>query len=519
MIKRSHNLFIIIFLLTWSGSINAGELIYYNVKDYGAKGNGIEYDTEAIQSAIDNAAESYGGVIYFPPGRYLTKTIVLKDNITLKIDNGSTILGSTEMTEFKPEYGSFKDSGGRKFGASVIFAKDVSNISIMGDGTIDGQGFEKYYPNDQGISRPSIIRIIDCKNVKVQDVFLTNSAAWVQHYINCEDLYIRGIRVRSYSNKNNDGLDIEGCSRVTITDCNIDCEDDSIVLKTLTKSPCKDVVINNCVIGGLKSAIKTGTESIGGFENITISNCTIYGTRGISLLCVDGGYINNITISNISMRDTYAVIVLRLGERMRPYSVPKKELPINPGYFRNVTISNIQAQDVTQNFDFISGIPGHYIENVSLNSIRISYKTDGKTKYKDKKVPEKIDGYPKAGMFGSLPSYGFYFRHVKKIRLRHVQLRYENLESRPPIILNDIIGAELSGIYCEVNPDIDSFFDIYNCRDISINECRTDGKCKSFLKVSGSQNDSIFLYNNFYKVTGHKFILGENVSKEVINEM
>ena len=299
---------------------------YYNVRQFGAAGDGMVYDTQAIQSAIDSASKNGGGVIYFPPGIYLTRTIILTDHITLHIEQGALILGSKDLNKYDPAFGAFTDSGGRKFGTALIFAENAQKIVLTGEGTIDGQGYEKFYPKKKGVYRPTLIRFIRCKSVKVENVTLLNSAAWVQHYVECEDLFIEGITVRSYANSNNDGLDVEGCTRVFIRKCNIDSEDDSIVLKALSNKPCKDVVISDCIISGLKSAIKTGTESLGGFENISISNCTIYGTRGISLLSVDGGNLNGITISNISMRDSYAVIVMRLGKRMRKYSISENEI-------------------------------------------------------------------------------------------------------------------------------------------------------------------------------------------------
>ncbi len=267
-----------------------------------------------------------------------------------------------------------------------------------GEGIIDGQGYAKYFPRDNGVTRPSIIRFIRCKNVKIENITLKNSAAWVQHYVECEDLLIRGITVNSYSNKNNDGINIDGCQRVIITQCNINSEDDSIVLKSFTTTICKDIVISDCIISGLKSAIKTGTESLGGFENISISNCTIFGTRGISLLTVDGGILNNITISNISMRDSYGVIVMRLGDRMKGYSVPEKERPSTPGSLKNIMISNIQAIRVTESNEFICGIPDYPIEGVTMDNIRISYLGGGKKKDSGREIPEISDAYPKAKM-------------------------------------------------------------------------------------------------------------------------
>jgi polygalacturonase len=490
---------------------------FINVKSYGAVADGKTYDTDSIQKAIDITAENGGGTIYFPAGNYLTRTIVLKNNISLFLDNGCTILGSTDLNKFDPKFGSFLDSGGRKIGTTLVFAKNCKNISIEGNGTINGQGYKKYYPSDKGLARPSIIRFINCRFVKIKNITLINSAAWVQHYINCDDLLIDGITVRSCSNKNNDGLDVEGCQRVFITRCNIDSEDDSIVLKALTTRACRDVVISDCIISGLKSAIKTGTESIGNFENISISNCSIYGTRGLSLLAVDGGSIDNITISNISMRNTYAVIVLRLGNRMRKYIVPDSLQPKAPGTFKNVMINNIQAVGVTESNDFICGIPGHDVENVSISNLRIIYRGGGTLSDFNREIPERTNEYPKAKMFGNLPSYGFYIRHAKGISLKNVFLSYESNEERPVIYCDNVKDIELSGIKAKSPGSSTPYFFLKDVEGATLSNCSPGGRLKTFLQLEGKNTKGIKILCNKIGTDTKIFVAGSNVNKNNIS--
>jgi polygalacturonase len=516
-IKFNNILRIFILFILISPSLEAFERDssnYNNVLDYGATGKGINYDTKAVQNAIDSTFAKGGGTVYFPAGKFLIKTIVLKSNVRLLLDNGAIILGSTEMKEFKPEYGSFRDSGGRKFGAALIYAEGAENIAIEGNGTINGQGFKKYYPNTEDVARPSIIRFKNCKRVKIKDVRLINSAAWVQHYIRCEDLTISGITVYSYSNKNNDGLDIESCERVYITGCNINTEDDSIVLKALTTKPCKDVVISDCIISGLKSAIKTGTESIGNFENITISNCTIYGTRGINLIAVDGGSINNITISNISMRDTYAVIILRLAERMRPYNVSERERPKTAGTFQNIMINNIQAINVTESNDFITGIPGHYIENVTISNVRIEYAGAGKRLDSEREIDEMIREYPKAKMFGTLPSYGLFVRHVKNIKLNNLTFSYKDKDERSVLIFDDVINGTINDLTAQSNETAAPFIWLKNSEKIKIRSSSPIGKTAVFLKAELSKE--IILLNNELSLSNKDLQFDNQTKNEII---
>ena len=488
----------------------------YNIRTMGAAGDGKTDETAVIQKAIELAAANGGGKILFPAGIYLTKTIVLKDNITLRIENGATILGSTELNIYDPELGSFKDSGGKKFGTALIFARDVKNICIEGDGLIDGQGFTKFYPNDKKSIRPNILRLINCKYIKIKDITIKNSAAWVTHFVECEDLLIRGVTIRSYSNKNNDGIDLVGCQRVIISECNIDTEDDSIVLKALTEKSCRDVVINNCIISGLKSAIKTGTESLGGFENITISNCTFYGTRGISLISVDGGILNNITISNISMRDSYAVIIMRLGDRMRPYAIPPANLPTGPGKLQNISVSNVQAVNVTESNDFISGIPGHYIENISLQDIRIHYKGGGKKSDSDRDVPELSGEYPKAKMFGILPSYGMYIRHAKNITMNNIRYDFTDEENRSVIVCQDVENISINGLQAESSSNAAPFIKLANTRDADIRFSQPYNKINTFLSAADSSANIKLRFNNLNNCR-NTYILEDSTDPDAIN--
>ncbi len=515
-IKTWSRLIILVNLLLFNTTGIASEEVcsqFYNILEFGATGKGIVYDTDFIQSLVDTVAANGGGTIYFPPGKYLTKTIVLRNNITFYLDNGALILGSTEMNKFKPEFGSFTDSGGRRFGTALFFAKGAKRVVIKGEGIIDGQGYEKYYPKEKGLARPSIIRFIDCQYVRIEGITLINSAAWVQHYINCDDLILRGITVRSYSNKNNDGLDIESCQRVLITECNIDSEDDSIVMKALTTRPCKDIVISNCIVSGLKSAIKAGTESAGGFENISISNCTFYGTRGLTFYTVDGGAINNITVSNISMRDTYGVICLRLGNRMRPYSLSEIERPKSPGTFKNISFSNIQAVGVTESNCFISGIPGHNIENVTLDNIRISYKGDGQKKDSERKIPELTDEYPKPRMFGTLPAYGFFIRHASKVKLNNLFLTCEKPDFRSVIKCEDVSNLEINRLHADSHTEAAPFFWVKDSKTVRIQNCQPFNPVNTFLKVEGETTEKIWLIQNRIGLANDLLDIGEEVTE------
>jgi polygalacturonase len=301
-----------------------------------------------------------------------------------------------------------------------------------------------------------------------------------------------------------------------VTGCNINSEDDSIVLKALSRSACKDIVISDCIISGLKSAIKTGTESIGDFENISISNCTIYGTRGINILAVDGGNVNNITVSNISMRDTYGVIVMRLGARLRPYAVPENERPETAGTFQNIRISNVQAVNVSESNDFISGIEGCNVRNISLNNIRIEYAGGGKKSDSERIIPELIDEYPKARMFGTLPSYGFFIRHADGVSIKNLSLNLQNTDQRSVLKMEDVTNVEIDGLTADSDSLAAPFFWVTNSSDILIRNCRPLQTTSTFLRANNSKK--IFLTGNEISKAKNSLLV-DKASEPEITEM
>jgi polygalacturonase len=282
---------------------------------------------------------------------------------------------------------------------------------------------------------------------------------WVQHYLACENVHINGITVHSLVNSNNDGIDIDCCDRVRIANCDITSGDDAIVLKSTAPRPCRRVTITNCTLRSLCNALKCGTESTGGFEDIVISNCVVYDTNlsGIALELVDGGTLDRVLVSNVTMTNTRSAIFVRLGDRARPYlstgpggptgtfAVEQGMAAPGVGALRNVTISNVTATGVDQTGCAIAGLSGHPVENITLQNIRITYAGGGGQELLDRKVPEQADSYPEYCMFGKLPAYGFYCRHARHVRFDNVRLDCEKPEFRPALVCEDVDGLQLEG--------------------------------------------------------------------------
>jgi len=409
---------------------------------FGAAGDGVRLDTKPLQSAINAAAQAGGGTVLLPPGRYLSGTLFLKSNVTLHLSAGATLLGSPNLADYPvtvPKIRSYTDNYTDK---SLLYGEDLENVAIEGAGTLDGQG--KSFSGPYKV-RPYMLRLINSRRVAVNAVAFRNSPMWVQHYLACEDVTIRGITVHSRVNANNDGIDIDACDRVRISDCDISSGDDAIVIKSTLARPARNIVVTNCVLSTHCNALKLGTESNGGFENIAIGNCAIYDTRlsGIALEAVDGGTLDRVQVSNIIMDGVGAPIFIRLGDRARPFETggPRQA----PGRLRNVILRDIQAVRASTNGCAIAGVPGHAIEDVTLDNLRLEFVGGGKSTHAPGAVPENADKYPEHHMFGTLPAYAFYCRHVRRIQFRNVQVRSAQPDERPRLVTEDVEGLQVSG--------------------------------------------------------------------------
>jgi polygalacturonase len=448
----------------------------YTVADFGAKNDGITINTRTIQKAIDFVHENGGGRLIFETGTYVTGSIYLKSNVTLQLDQGATILGSTNPFDY------IKD---KKIGwMSMIFAVNQENIGITGKGTINGRGYitannminyiqrgvytdvlKLDRPNET--NRPQNIYFRECKNITIKDITLKDPASWNQTYDQCKNLYVDGIYVDSKSYWNNDGIDIVDCDGVVIKNSYFDAADDVICFKS--HSPdfiCQNVVVDNCVGRSSANGLKFGTVSRGGFKNFKVTNLTIFDTfrSAITFAAVDGGEIENIEIDGVRSINTGNVIFLRIGDRWGKGKKP---------YMKNISISNVYAEvpmgkpDAGYNYEgpvedlprnispaSIVGLVENKIQNVKLKNIHIVYPGEGNPLYAKRGltaaeldgVPEMRDAYPEFSQFKELPAWGFYIRHAEGISFENVTFTAKKKDYRPSIVLDDVQGASFTGL-------------------------------------------------------------------------
>ncbi|MCB9247556.1 MAG: glycoside hydrolase family 28 protein [Ignavibacteriales bacterium] len=463
---------LVIFLLISLTGVSLTANKEFNVTDYGAIANSKTLNSNQIQKAIDIAHNSGGGKVVIPKGKFLTGSIILKSNVELHLQKDAVLLGSTNPYDYK----------GISRWKSLVLAENQNNVSITGKGRIDGQGralalnvdslfyvgeldsnyynFKRKRPNEY--MRPQLLEFVNCSKIKITGVTIKDASCWVQSYEKCRELVIDSITVDSDAYWNNDGIDIIDCKNVSITNSFVNSADDGICLKSENPETFNDsIYIANCTVRSSASAIKFGTSSKGGFKNVKIENIKVYDTfrSAIALESVDGGILENIEVNNIFAVNTGNAIFIKLGHRNKDGKV---------GTLKNIHISNVRVQIPFEAPDLeyeirgpqleffhnpfpasITGLPGHFVENVVLENIDIVYPGRGNNglaiiplnRLND--VPESENEYPEFHMFGELPAWAFYVRHVKGLTMKNIYVRAEAADYRPAFVFDDVNDLKL----------------------------------------------------------------------------
>jgi polygalacturonase len=479
-----------------------------DVRRHGARGDGRTLDHAAINRAIAAASRQGGGTVLLPSGRYLCFSIRLMSNVTLVIGAGAVIeaadptrhAGSYDLPE-PTEHDIYQDFGHSHWRNSLIWGDGIENVAILGPGLIHGVGLTRDGPGARWTgagSHPGSMRDLtpermreleperaemigkgnkalalrNARRVTLQDFAVLKGGHFAILASGVDDFTIENVRIDT----DRDGIDIDTCRHVRITRCVVNSpNDDAIVLKSTlalgVARPTEDVMISRCTVSGfdlgtmldgshgctqqlapdhdrVTGRIKLGTESNGGFRNISISDCTFEHCRGLALESVDGGVLEDVAVTNLTMSDvTTAPLFLRVGDRRRgPVGTPLAML-------RRVSVADLTATGIDPRYAAaIVGLPDSEIEAVSLSNIRLEFLGGGSAADAERAVPEARDHYPEPSMFGVLPAHGLYVRHARALRIDGLEIATATPDARPPIIIDDARDVRVTGLVAKGTP-------------------------------------------------------------------
>lgn len=438
-----------------------------SILDYGAIGDAVTVNTQAIQKAIDDCAAQGGGMVTVPTGVFLTAEINLRSHVELYLEKNAVLRATLNVPDDFPDRG-------------FIYTEDAEDVGISGYGTIDGHSDDPYYQrfkvNDS--TRPHCVWFTNCEQVTVRNVSIINAGCWTLRLLGCDGVRIDGIRIYSLKQGNNDGIDVDA-KNVTIANCLISCDDDGICLKSdLTDFMPENIAVSNCVIASNCNPIKLGTTSYSGFRNVAFSNCVIRrteetniwdwskyyrkvapnartGLSGIAVECADGGVVENISFSNIVMEGVITPVFVCINHRHG-----------DGGVIRNLQFTGITAKADGIIPCLLSGMPDCKIEGVIMRDFIVEH--EGGEDVMTQRLPESPYGYPENRMFGEFnPAGGLYIRHAHDVFVENFRVRQRNTDHRPAVVLDDVQDLRIRGLNSK-GSDCEKLIETIECEDIII---------------------------------------------------
>ena len=487
----------------------APPVMFFDIRSYGAVGDGKTLDTIAINHAIEAAAAAGGGTVYFPGGAWLTFSIRLKSNVELYLSQGAVLLaadsplpgqatgyngGTYDAAEPKTSYDEYQDYGHNHWHNSLLWGEELHDIAITGPGLIHGKGLSNgrdwvkeivpFKAEQAGVGNKTIA-LKNCRNVILRDFSILKGGHFGLLLTGVDNVTIDNLKIDT----DRDGMDIDCCRNVRVSNCTVNSPwDDGICPKSSFAlgyaRATENVTITNCYVTGTyeigsvldgtwkkfpngvqryrTGRIKCGTESNGGFKNITISNCVFEGCEGLALESEDGALLEDVTITNITMRDNVsAPLFFRLGSRLRG---PKESTQV--GALRRISVNNlVSSNGGSEICSILSGIPGHALEDIHLSNIFIEHKGGAAAGRALIRPPENEAKYPDPGMFGPMPSQGFFLRHIRNLEMSHIEVRPATADARPSFYLEDVNRA---GFFSVTAPTENPAFQLKRVTDLHI---------------------------------------------------
>jgi hypothetical protein len=484
----------------------------YNIRDFGAKGDGITLDNVAVQAAIDECNKNQGGTVLVPAGVFVIGTIELKSNVTLHLAAQGKLLGSADGKQYHP-VDAIPLSGDSTLGdgnVALIWAVNAENMVVEGLVTIDGQGAQFHSSSREvlppagiaGNHRPYHLLFYRCRNITIRDIFLTASAYHSVRIIQSRYVKLDGLRIHNRVNGNNDGFHLISSQHVHISNCTVECQDDACALF----GSCKFVTVTNCTFSTRWSVFRFGG---GEAENITVSNCIIYDTFGcpIKIRCGGQSRMENISFSNLIMTNVTGPISIGLDSSYRRSSEPAAS-PAGRGIVRNISFQGIRATVMSnprqlEDLPFpsafrpgeykscitLNGVGNDFLEGISFNGVHITYEGGGTAKEASvRDVPQRAGEYFELGV---LPAYGMYARNVRGLTLHDVRFELASPDLRPAMVFDQVVDSAINGFSAQGHPAGESMLRFINTRELLLTSARVLSPTAAFLEIEGQGSERI----------------------------
>jgi hypothetical protein len=491
----------------------------WDVRRFGARGDGQTLDTAAVQAAIDHCHDAGGGSVLFQPGlTFLIGTIYLKDHVYLQLEPNSTILGSDNLADYGKDVG-LNPYYPETIDPCLIYAKNAIDIGIRGEGKIVGHTKSAFTPPPGGDARaakerPMLIRFDTCTQITVCDVSIYRCGAWCMHLKNSREIFLRNLRIQ---NDKQDGFDLDSCQNVSISDCHLECGDDAIAIITSVKdSPARNITITNCLLKSRCAGIRFGPVSKADFEDIAVSNCIFYDCilGGIKLGVFEGATIRNCTFDNLVMDQVSAPISMFIAKWPEIGATEPNAPMMPPGKIQNLQFRGIRAVtrpgppnahpdgDSTM---FFQGHPQSAIENILLQDINVTFSGGGTLEQANRrdivdmdKIDYRKDGYwtDHKTTWGVPPAYGLYARHLNRLTLRGVTFQLAAPDQRSAIFCSDSTEILISGFKAACDPPTTAVITALDCNGMQLSGVDASPKAAALLRLEGAASSGIVLGPN-----------------------
>jgi len=476
-------------------------LPYFNVREYGAIGDGETLDSPAIQAAIDACAEQGGGTVFLPAGKYVAGSLFLRSHITLYVDAGAMLLGSENPADY-PIITSRWEGVEQRTHAPLVTGCDLTHVAVVGRGVVDGRGapwWQRHRTRTLDYPRPRLISFTDCTNVLIEGITLTNSPSWTINPVCCENVTIHNVTVVNPADSpNTDGINPDSCRNVHISDCYVSVGDDCVTIKSGSeaegadrRTPCRDITITNCTMARGHGGVVIGSEMSGGVCNVVISNCVFIGTdRGIRFKSRRGrgGVVEDIRVSNIVMTDVLCPFTMNLhyavGEWGNKAIADRNPRPIDDGTprFRRIHLSHITAREVKYAAGYLHGLAEMPVEDIALSDISVSMSAESEAGYPD--MADDMESMQRAG---------FHVYNAHGLRLHHVEVTGQ---SGPALRLVDSRDVDISASTTRTPSPDAPVVHMTNVDGAFVHGCRAHTGTDVFLRVEGERTTQIVLRGN-----------------------